>query len=178
MGLNNIRVARSALGGHTRVVHARLAAATLLRGEFAQINAGDATEAADDAAATAVLGISGGGPSTAFSGEINPKTNLAYAAGDVVPIIVGDDDTAFVTSNFTTAAGGPFGNAAPTRALIGTNLNIEVIGGVHGVGNAGANAILYCVDVIDARGMSLNETNAGAGVSVVFKFNRSDWNQG
>lgn len=109
------------------------------------------------------MGING------YTGELNPETRAAYAAGDKIPVVLADADTLFITKNYS-AAGSAFADAAPTvAASIGQDARILKIGAQWGVDiSTNTNATVRIVDVLDSKRRSLN-SGGGTGVYVVFK---------
>jgi hypothetical protein len=109
------------------------------------------------------MGING------YTGELNPETRAAYAAGDKIPVVLADSDAYFITKNYS-AAGSAFGDVVPTvAASMGQDVRIIKIGAQWGVDiSSNTNAVGRITDLLDAKRKSLN-AGGGAAVYVVFK---------
>jgi hypothetical protein len=159
---------QSPLGGHMTIRWARLNANTLRVGEPVLIEAdGDIAIVGDDPAAATVAGVALA-PVGSGRGFENPDTGTAYAAGDLVPYVVADTNTVFITpvARVTDAAGAA---VAVTRANVGDPVSIQITAGVASIAPNAGNTVGRIIDVLDALGKSLSQTGAGAATHVLFK---------
>jgi hypothetical protein len=149
------------MGGHVRVQHYRLnASETFFEGEPVAVNAdGELTESADDPVDADLMGIAQGGPG---AGRTNPKTGVNWATGDMVPVVIPDQNTYFITQNYS-AAGSAFDDTAPALANIGDEAGLSLISNSWGVDISATNNLVRIVDVLDDQKNSVQE--AGTTVS-------------
>lgn len=176
MAALDIMPLNSSQGGHTRVVWGQMETGeSFLTGEPVYFNAaGQIAEPPTDPPNTEVIGIALA-PSGSGAGFENPRTGVATAGDDPIPVVIGDDDTLFVARNFS-VLGSAFGDTAPAITNIGDEAGLALIGDDWGVDiSLTTNPVVRIVDVLDANNDSINFTNGTTGVKVVFKFIGGLW---
>ena len=166
MGARDIMPWNSPTGGHCRVQHYRVdASQTFFEGEVVYLNAdGELQESADEPVPANVTGIALGGPGA----SINPRTGVAWATGDLVPVAL-PGDTYFITPNFTTN-GSAFDDAAPTVAMLGDPLALALIGGVWGVDQGPDTNDSTCrlIDILNEQKESIQVSGETLATTDVF----------
>jgi hypothetical protein len=97
---------------------------------------------------------------------INPKTGVAYAENDAIGVALMDLGTLWRTHNYT-ETGSSWNEIAPTRASIGDTGGLLSLGGVWGFdsGEATNAATLRLMDILNARGQSIQDTGETLGTT-------------
>lgn len=168
MSARDFAVFNSPLGAHVRAHYARANDNAFRAGEPVFIDAdGDLDGCADAPTTIAGIALEPVGSGNGFG---NYRTGAAYAAGDLVSFIAATSDTLFVTAAGRFATDGAGTAATPTRTNIGDLCGVSLAGGNYFLDSGEANKVAIVVDVLDSLGRSLQDSTAGTGSRVVFKF--------
>jgi hypothetical protein len=163
MALDDIQIHSSPGGGPLIQYYQIEASQTFQKGEPVSLDQdGQVTECAAEPAPEDLLGIAMAGPAATagtFGAMINPRTGVAYADGDRVPVVIPQPKDRFSTSNWTTG-GAAFSDTVPDISDIGDVCSLDLIGGVWGVqqGGTAASAIGIIDDVLNVRKESIFDT--------------------
>ncbi len=115
-----------------------------------------------------LLGIALAGPNGPGGITLNdPQTDTAYAAGAMIPVMIPDSNTLWITRNYS-LAGVAFDDTAPVVADIGDVVGVISIGGIWGLDNApeANDATCRVIDVLDNQKVSLNPRAGGTARTV------------
>lgn len=164
MAKNDIKVWQSPLGGVPNKRHFPMKVSeAFFEGEPVSVdNTGNLTESAATGVVPAdIMGIALGGPGV---NNTNPKTNAAWAAGDMVPVAIPDSQTSFSTVNYT--QGTAFDDVAPTLARIGEVAGLVRISDSWGIdqGQDANEGICRIVDILNVRRESIMDTGETLGL--------------
>lgn len=133
------------------------ASETFLIGEPVSVNAdGELTESADDPVDADIMGIALA-PVGTGAGFENWRTRAAYTTSDLIPVVIPDPTTLFITRNWS-VAGSAFNDTAPAASNIGDEAGLSLISGVWGVDISATNNTVRIVDILNARKISILET--------------------
>ena len=164
MAVDDIQV-HSAPGGGPWILHFPMEASQVFgKGEVVSMDLdGQVSIGADELAGEDLLGITmAGNTATAgtFGALLNPRTNLAYADGDLFPVCIPTPSTLFITKN-STSGGTAFDDVVPTTAIIGLTASLALVGtqawGIDFGPTAGGENCRV-VDVLNRRKESISVT--------------------
>lgn len=166
MAARDIMPWTSPTGGHPEIRHFRMnASETFLVGEPVSMNAdGELTESADDPVDDDLMGIA---LAPAYSGALSPRTGAAYTTGDLIPVVIPNDNTLFITRNFS-AAGSAFNDTAPALADLGDEVGLTLLSGSWGVDQGTTNNPCRIVDILNANKVSIQQTRETLTTSVTY----------
>lgn len=156
MAARDIMPFNGPFGGHSRVIHFRLnASETFDVGEPVSVNAdGELTESDDDPLDADIMGIAMGGPG---AGQTNPATGANWATGDLVPVVIPDSNSLFITRNYS-EAGSAFNDTAPVVARIGDECGLSLISGSWGVDISTTNNTCRIIDLLNENKESIQQS--------------------
>jgi hypothetical protein len=164
MAVDDIQI-HSAPAGGPWILHFPMEAAQVFgKGEVVSADQdGQVSIGADEMAGEDLLGIAmAGNAATAGTAlaRLNPRTNAAYADGDLFPVCIPTPSTLFITKN-STSGGTAFDDVVPTAALIGLLGSIALVGtqsfGIDFGPTAGSETCRI-VDVLNRNKRPITET--------------------
>jgi hypothetical protein len=168
MAARDIMPWNSPLGGHVRVFHFPMnASETFFEGEPVAVNAdGEVTESATAPVPGDFFGIALGGPGAS---NTNPKTGVAWATGDLVPVCLPDANSTYISDRFAKASAA-FDDTAPVASDIGDAVGLVLIGGRWGFDGApdADDGLGRIVDILNSRKESILETGETLATTDVY----------
>ena len=158
MAKNDIKVWQSPMGGVPNKRHFPMKASeTFFEGEVVGVDAdGNLSESLATGPLPAdIMGIALGGPGAS---NTNPKTGVAWATGDMIPVAIPDSQTSFITQRYT--QGTAFDDVAPAVAIIGDVAGLVRISGIWGLdqGQDANEGVARIVDILNQRKESILDT--------------------